>query len=124
MPAHLVAARREIVDRDNPEAREQAPRLDSERLAKILEAEDSRASAETAFKPVSDLDKFAPTLALFRVHVAQIASNRVLENGHQEFQLSFESVISPDQVGVLRGHQDSRVDCFFEPGSAVGCVEI
>jgi len=113
MPAHLVAPRREIADRHNPYAREQAMRLDSERLAKILEAEDSRGSRDGAFEPVSDFDKLPLALAVFRVNVAQIASDRVLENGHQQLQLAFERVISPDQVGILRGHQDSRVGGLF-----------
>ena len=76
-------------------------RLDSERLAEILEAEDSRRSHDRAFEPASDLDKLAPALAVFRVNVAQIASDSVLENGHQQLQLAFERVISPDQVGIL-----------------------
>ena len=113
MPTHLVAPRREIADRHNPYAREQAMRLDSERIAKILEAEDSRRSRDGALKPVSDLDKFSPALAVFRVNVAQIASDCVLENGHQQLQLAFERVISADQVGILRGHQDSSVGGLF-----------
>ena len=99
-------------------------RLDSERLAKILEAEDSRGSRDGAFKPVSYFDKLPPALAVFRVHVAQIASDRVLENGHQEFQLALERVISPDQVGILRGHQDSRVDGLFRARRLAAVVEL
>ena len=113
MPTHLVAPRREIADRHNPYAREQAMRLDSERLAKILEAEDSRGPRDGAFEPASDFDKLPLALAVFRVNVAQIASDRVLENSHQQLQLAFERVISADQVGILRGHQDSRVGGLF-----------
>src|SRR5258708_6583198 len=99
-------------------------RLDSERLAKILEAEEPRRSRDGAFEPASDLDKLAPTLAVFRVHVAQIASDCVLENGHQQLQLAFERVISPDQVGILRGHQDSRVECLFHPRKLAASVNL
>src|SRR6202158_3792432 len=99
-------------------------RLDSERLAKILEAEDSRGSRDGAFKPVSYLDKLPPALAVFRVHVAQIASDRVLDNRHQEFPRARARVISPDQVGILRGNQDSCVDSLFQARRLAAVVEL
>src|ERR1700688_41631 len=99
-------------------------RLDSERLAEILEAEDSRRSRDRAFEPASDFDKLAPALAVFRVHVAQIASDSVLENGHHQLQLAFERVISPYQVGILRGHQDSPVRRLFHPRKLAVCVDL
>jgi hypothetical protein len=109
MPAHLVASRGEIADRHNPEPCEQAMRIEAEGVAQTLEAEDARgAPALFATEPVCDLDEFSPVLTLVRLDVAKVASNRVLEDGHQQLHLTFKRVISPDQVGILRGHQDSR----------------
>ena len=91
MPAHLVAARREIADRHKPEAREEAMRLEAERVAKTLEAEEARgAGAVLASEPVCDLDKFSAVLALVGLDVAQVASNGVLEDRHQQLHLAFE----------------------------------
>ena len=64
-------------------------------------------------EPVSDLDEVAATLAFLAVHVAQVASNRVFENSEQKFQLAFDNVITPDQVGVLSRKDKSRVDRSF-----------
>lgn len=89
-------------------------RLDSKRLAKIHEAEDSLASRDRAFEPVSNLDKLPPALSVLRVYISQVASNRVFKDGHQELKFTFQGVISADQVGILRGHQDSRVDCLIQ----------
>jgi len=107
MAAHLVTPRRQIGNGDNPQARKQATRLDAKRIAKIVEAENIRASGGgrtvPGFEPVSDLDEGAAALAVFRVHVSQVASNRVFQNGQQEFQFTLDNVISPDQIDVLSG---------------------
>jgi hypothetical protein len=115
MPPHLVATRRQIADRQNPQAVDQSSRLDAERRAKILEAEDIAATdaGPAAFEPVPDLVEFAAPLAVFRVDVAQVASNGVFEHGQQQLQLALDNVIPPDQVDVLPRHQESRVDAFF-----------
>jgi len=116
MAAHLVTPRRQIVNRQNPQARKQATRLDAERGAEIVEAEDIRASgyASTAgFEPVPDLDEVAAALPVFRVRVSQVASNRVFQDGQQKFQFTLDNVISPDQIDVLSGEQESGADCFF-----------
>jgi len=115
MPAHLVAPRRQIADRQNPQAIEQIARLYAERRAKIFEAENIRApTAEpAAFEPVLDLDEVAATLAVFRVQVAQIASNGVFQDRQQKFQFALDNVIPPDQVGILSRQQQSGIECFF-----------
>lgn len=85
--------------------------LEAKRVTDILEAENSRESrAQLALKPVFDLDEFPAKPALFRLYIAQVASNRVLEDGRQEPLLAFDEVISPDQVGILCGHQQPRVE--------------
>jgi hypothetical protein len=88
-------------------------RLEAERLAQIFEAEDSRRPGDRAllsFEPVSDLKEFPPMLAFRRFYISQVASNRVLKDGHQQLFLAFEGIAPSDQVGILRGHQDSRFD--------------
>ena len=86
-------------------------RIEAEGLAQTLEAEDARwAPALFAAEPVCDLDEFSPVLTLVRLDVAKVASNRVLEDGHQQLHLAFERVIASDQIGKLRGHQDSRIE--------------
>ena len=66
-----------------------------------------------AFEPVPDLDKLAAPFAAFYLRVSQVASNRVFQNRQQKFQLAFDYVISPDQVGVLSRQQKAGVDCLF-----------
>jgi len=83
-------------------------RLEAERLAKILEAENPRGSrhrALPAFKPVFNFKEIPPSLALLRIYISQVASNCVLKDGHQQLQLAFEGIVSAHQVGILRGHQ-------------------
>src|ERR1700678_2344712 len=115
MPAHLIAPRRQIAKRQNPQAVEQITRLDAERRAKILEAENIRApvGAPAAFEPVLDLDEVAAALAVFRLQVTQVASNRVFQNRQQKFQFALDNVIPPDQVGILSRQQESGIECFF-----------
>lgn len=115
MPAHLVAPRRQIANRQNPQAVEQVTWVDAERCAKILEAENIAApgACAVAFEPVSDLDEVTPVLAAFRVQISQVASNRVFQNGQQKFQLTLDDVISPDQICVLSRQQESGFDGFF-----------
>ncbi|MFZ0245046.1 hypothetical protein [Candidatus Binatus sp.] len=107
MAAHLATPRRQLGNGENPQARKQATRLDAKRIAKIVEAENIGASGggrtAAGFEPVSDLDEGAAALAVFRVHVSQVASNRVLQDGQQEFQFTLDNLISPDQIGVLSG---------------------
>jgi hypothetical protein len=115
MPAHLVAPRRKVVERQNPQAVEQVTWLDPKRGAKIFEAENIAAAdaGAGAFEPVPDLDKLAAALAVLRFRVSQVASNRIFQNRQQKFQLAFDYVISPDQVSVLSWQKKARVDCFF-----------
>ena len=117
MAAHLVTPRRQIGNCENPQARKHATRLDTKRGAKIVEAENIRASGggRTApgFEPVSDLDEVATALAVFRVHVSQVAPNRVFQDGQQEFQFTLDDLISPDQIDVLSGEQESGAESFF-----------
>src|SRR5271170_1007159 len=100
MPAHLVPARRQIADGQKAQALEQVARLDAERRAKIVEAENICAPG-AGFEPVSDLDEVAVALPVFRVHAAQVTSNRVFQNSQQEFQFTLDSLISSDQIDVL-----------------------
>ena len=65
-------------------------------------------------EPVSDLDEVAATLAFLAVHVSQVASNRVFQNGEQKIQLEFDNMIKPDQNGVMSRKDKYRVNCFFE----------
>jgi hypothetical protein len=115
MPAHLVTSRRQVVDRQNPQAVEQVTGFDAKRGAKIFEAENIAAAdaGAGAFEPVPDLDKLAAALAVLRIRVPQVASNRIFQNREQKFQLTFYDVISPDQVSVLPWQQKAGVDCFF-----------
>ncbi len=114
MTAHLIPPRRQIRERQHPQAGQQDPRLDAERSAEIIEAEDIRAPGPAAgFKPVPDLDEIAAAFAVRGIDVAQVASNRVFEHGQQEFQLAFDDVISPHQIDILPGQQKSGVDSFF-----------
>jgi hypothetical protein len=115
MSAHLVTPRRQIANRQNPQAREQAKRLNPERQANIFEAENIRApgSAWSAFEPAPDLDEVAAALPVFRVRMSQVASNRVFQNRQQEFQLALDDVISPDQIDVLFRQQESGFQSFF-----------
>jgi len=116
MAAQLVTPRGQIADRQNPQARQQAPRLDAKRRAKIVEAENIRLPGKctaAGFEPVSDLDEVAAALAVFRVHVSQVASNRVFQNGQQEFEFTLDNLISPDQIDVLSRQQQSGLDSFF-----------
>jgi hypothetical protein len=111
MPANLVTPRWEIANRHNSEPREQATRLEAERITEILEGEDARgARTLLALEPVADLDEFPPMLTLVGLDIAQVASNRVLEDGHQQLHLAFERVIPPNQVRILRGHQHPRIE--------------
>ena len=113
MTAHLISPRRQIRERQHPQARQQNPRLDAERSAEIIEAEDIRAPGPAAgFKPVPDLDEVAAAFAVCGIDVAQVASNRVFEHGQQQFQLAFDDVISPHQIDILPGQQKSGVDSF------------
>ena len=82
------------------------------RLSK-LKISARRAPVDVALEPVPDLDEVAAALTLFRVDVSQVASNRVFQNGQQEFLLALDRVIAPDQVGVLSRQHEPRVDCFF-----------
>ncbi|MGB8412599.1 MAG: hypothetical protein WCE23_07225 [Candidatus Binatus sp.] len=107
MAAHLVTPRRHIVNCQNPQAVEQATWLDTKRGAKIVEAEDIRTPGggriAAGAEPVSGLDEVAAALTVFRVHISQIASNRVFQNGQQEFPFTLDKVIAPDQIEVLSG---------------------
>jgi hypothetical protein len=121
MPAHLVAPRRQVANRQDTQPVEQVLRIDGERRAKILEAEDIAAMAANAiaFEPVSDLDEVAAVLAILGIHVSQVASNRVFQNGEQKLEFALDDVISPDQVCVLSWQQEPGVDCFFVRWSLV-----
>ena len=66
-----------------------------------------------ALEPVPDLDEVAAALAVLRVHVSQVASNRVFQNRQQEFQLALDNVIPPDQVDVLSRQEKSDIDSLF-----------
>ena len=66
-----------------------------------------------ALEPVPDLDEIAAALAVLRVHVSQVASNRVFQNRQQEFQLALDNVIPPDQVDVLSRQEKSDIDSLF-----------
>ena len=112
MPAHLVTPRRKIANRQKAQSVEQVTRFDSERRAQILEAENiaGTGASAMALEPVSDLDKITPALAVFRVQVSQIASNRVFQNGQHKLQLALDNVISPDHVDVLSRQQEPGVD--------------
>jgi hypothetical protein len=107
MAAHLVTPRRQIVDCQNPQARKQATWLDAKRGAKIVEAEDIRAPdggrIAAGSEPILGRDEVAAALAVFRVHVSQVASNRVFQNGQQEFQFTLDNLIASDQIDVLSG---------------------
>jgi hypothetical protein len=115
MPAHLVTSRRKVVDRQNPQAVQQVRRFDPKRRAEILEAENisTAGACPGAFEPVPDLDKLASALAVLNLRVPQVASNRIFQNRQQKFQLTFDYVISPDQVSVLPRQQKAGVNCFF-----------
>jgi hypothetical protein len=114
MAAHLVTSRRQVADGQDLQACEQVLRLDAERRAKILEAENIGADAGPgAFEPVPHFDKLAAPFAASYLRVSQVASNRIFENRQQKFQLTFDYVISPDQVSVLARQQQTGVDCFF-----------
>jgi hypothetical protein len=117
MAAHLVTPRRQIGNCQNPQARKQLTRLEAKRVAEIVEAENIRAPGAGRIaansKPVSDLGEVAAALAVFRVHVSQVASNRVFQHGQQKFHFALENAISPDQIDVLSGQQESGVDAFF-----------
>ena len=121
MPAHLVAPRRKVADGQDLQAREQDLRLDAKRRAKIFKAEniDTSGAGPSAFEPVPDLDELTAAFAVFYVRVSQVASNSVFQNCQQKFQLAFDYVISPDQVGVLSRQQKAGVDCFFVRLSSV-----
>jgi hypothetical protein len=107
MAAHLVTPRRQVVNCQNPQALKQATWLDAERGAKIVEAEDIRAPGGSRIaagaEPVSGLDEVAAALTVFRVHVSQVASNRVFQNGQQEFPFTLDNLIAPDLIEVLPG---------------------
>lgn len=111
MPPHLVAPRRQVAKSQNPQPVEQASRLNTQRRAKVVKAENVGApgARNPALKPAPHLDKIAATLAVFRIRVAQVASNRVFQNRQQKFQLALDHVIAPDQVGVLSRQQQSGV---------------
>ncbi|MGA9474542.1 MAG: hypothetical protein WBV36_18895 [Terriglobales bacterium] len=115
MPAHLVTPRWEISDSQDLQTREQDPRLDAKGLAQVFEAENISASGADhgALEPGSDLDELAAALSVLRVHVSQVTSNRVFEDGQQKFEFALDDVISPDQVRVLSRQQESGVECFF-----------
>ena len=116
MPAHLVTPRWKIADSQDLQALEEDPRLDAKRLADGFKTEDiaaSSANSTAGFEPVPDLDEIATSLAILGIHVSQVASNRVFQNGQQKFQLALDDVISPDQVGILSRQQKPGVECFF-----------
>jgi hypothetical protein len=76
MPAHLVAARRQIANGQGAQALKQTTRLDAKRRAKMVKAENICAPS-AGFKPISDLDEVRVAFPVFRVHAAEVASNRV-----------------------------------------------
>jgi hypothetical protein len=121
MPAHLVAPRRKVADGQDLQAREQDLRLDTERRTKIFEAENIAAAGAGpgALEPVPDLDKLAAAFAVFCCRVSQVTPNSIFQNCQQKFQLAFDYVISPDQVGVLSRQQKAGIDCFFVRLSSV-----
>ena len=102
-----MTPRRQIVDCQDAQALKQATWLDAERGAKIVEAEDIRAPGEGRIaaraEPVSGLDEVAAALTVFRIHISQVASNRVFQNGQQEFPFTLDNLIAPDQIEVLSG---------------------
>jgi hypothetical protein len=112
MPAHLVTPRRQIANPQNLQSVEQVRRIDAERRAKILEAENIAAAGAgaVAFEPAPDLDEVTSVLAVLSVYVSQVASNRVFQNRQQKFQFALDNVISPDEVGVLSRQQESGVE--------------
>ncbi|MGB3549205.1 MAG: hypothetical protein WA993_00840 [Candidatus Binatus sp.] len=107
MAAHLVTPRRQIVNCQDAQALKQATRLDAKRCAKIVEAEDIRAPGggriAARAEPVPGLDEVAAALTVFRVHISQVASNRIFQNGQQEFPFTLDKVTTPDQIEVLSG---------------------
>jgi len=111
MSAHLVTPRRQIADRKDPQALEQASRLDSQCRTKIFKTENVCAPDPdpAAFEPVLDLYEVTAPLSVFLVRVSQVTSNCVFQNRQQQFQLALDYMISPDQVGVLSGQQKSGV---------------
>jgi len=115
MPSHLVTPRRKVADSQDLQAREQDLRLDAERRAKIIEAENitGAGAGPDSFEPTPDFDKLAAPFSAFYLRVSQVASNRIFENRQQKFQLTFNYVVSPDQVGVLPRQQKAGIDCFF-----------